>query len=193
MHDWFTKRGQGMGAEYRSVAWPGSQGTASTYFLDEKEASYTTGGSTVSTPAQRNYEIRANAVQVLPLNLRARGNVDYFSSVITRTTFNQHPYDWSPRTRSVRGNLSGRWGRHSTSFSYDTTELFCSDTESSKQGGTPRLSYAFAQTRLGRTPFYAGLNTEAVRLTRLDRWTDAENDQGLTRIDVSPSLRMPFN
>ncbi len=193
MHDWFTKRGQGMGGEYRYVAGPGSQGSASTYFLDEKEASYTAGGGTVSTPAQRNYEIRANAVQVLPLNLRARGNVDYFSSVITRTTFNQNPYDWSSRTRSIRGNLSGSWGRHSTSLSYDTTELFYSDTESSMQGGTPRLSYAFAQTRLGRTPFYAGFNTEAVRLTRIDKWTEAEADQGLTRIDVSPSLRVPFN
>src|SRR5690606_24600005 len=88
---------------------------------------------------------------------------------------------------------SGSWGRHSTSLSYDTTELFYSDTESSMQGGTPRLSYAFAQTRLGRTPFYAGFNTEAVRLTRIDKWTEAEADQGLTRIDVSPSLRVPFN
>jgi LPS-assembly protein len=193
-HDWFTRRGQGTGAEYRYVAGQGSQGTFSTYFLNEKEASYGTGAGTITTPAQRNYEIRANAVQTLPLNLRARGNIDYFSSVQTRAVFNQNPFDWSSRTRSVRGNIGGAWGRHSVSASYDTTELFFSDNESNLQGGTPRLQYGFAQTQLGNTPVYVGIGGEAVRLARIDRWSaDEVYDQGLTRLDVTPSIRVPFN
>ena len=88
----------------------------------------------MTTPAATNYEVRANVAQVLPLNLRARGNVDYFSSIVTRSTFNQNPYDWSSRTRSVRGNLSGNWGRQSVSATYDTTELFYSETSSQPAG-----------------------------------------------------------
>ncbi len=193
MHDWFTKRGQGTGAEYRYVAGPGSQGTVSTYFLNEKEAAYTTGSGVVSTPAQRNYEIRANAVQSLPLNLRARGNVDYFSSITTRATFNQNPYDWSSRTRTVRGSLGGAWGRHSASVNYDRTEMFWTEESSNVTGGTPRLTYSFAQTQLGGTPIYAGLGVEAVRLARVDTAPNVISDQGLTRVDMTPSIRVPFN
>ncbi len=192
-HDWFTKRGQGLGGEYRYVAGPGSQGSFTTYYLDEKEATYNSGGGSVTTPAQTNYEIRANVAQVLPAGLRARGNVDYFSSVVTRTTFNQNPYDWSSRTRSVRGNLSGSWGRQSMSATFDTTELFYSDTSSSLQGGTPRLSYNLAQSRIGKTPLYYSVGTEWVNIARLDKDGDREFDQGLQRFDVSPTLRIPFN
>jgi LPS-assembly protein len=192
-HDWFTKRGQGLGAEYRYVAGPGSQGTLTTYYLNEKQATYQSGAGTVTTPAQTNYEIRANVAQALPAGLRARGNVDYFSSVVTRATFNQNPYDWSSRTRSVRGNLSGSWGRQSVSATYDTTELFYSDTNSSLQGGTPRLSYSLAQSRIGKSPVYYSFGSEWVNIARLDRDGPREFDQTLNRFDVSPMVRVPFN
>ena len=194
-HDWFTKRGQGVGSEYRYVAGPGSQGNFTTYYLKEKEASYQTAGGTVTTPAATNYEVRANVSQVLPAGLRARGNVDYFSSVVTRTTFNQNPYDWSSRTRSIRGNLSGNWGRQSVSATYDTTELFYSDTSSQTTGGTPRFSYSLAQSRIGQTPFYYSVGSEWVNIARVDK-DEAQNlelDSGLQRFDVSPTLRIPFN
>ena len=193
LHDWFAKRGQGVGGEYRYVAGRGSQGTISTYYLKEREASYSTDAGSVTTPAATNYEVRANLAQALPLNLRARGNVDYFSSVVTRATFNQNPYDWSSRTRSIRGNLSGSWGRQSMSATYDTTELFYSDTNSSLQGGTPRLSYNLAQSRIGETPVYYSLGTEWVNISRVDKNSNGEADQGLQRFDVSPTLRVPFN
>ncbi len=192
-HDWFTKRGQGVGGEYRYVAGQGSQGNVTTYYLKEKEATYTTSAGTTTTPAATNYEIRANVAQVLPLNLRARGNVDYFSSIVTRSTFNQNPYDWSSRTRSMRGNLSGTWGRQSVSGTYDVTELFYSETASSLQGGTPRLSYNLAQTRIGSSPVYYSLGSEYVSIARLDKDGPREIDQGLNRLDIAPTVRVPFN
>ena len=194
-HDWFTKRGQGVGAEYRYVAGPGSLGNITTYYLKEKEATYSTSSGTTTTPAATNYEIRANAAQTLPLNLRARGNVDYFSSIVTRSTFNQNPYDWSSRTRSVRGNLSGTWGKQSVSATYDSTELFYSDTNSQTTGGTPRFTYNLAQSQIGETPIYYSLGSEWVNVTRLDREeaTNTEYDQGLQRFDLTPTVRVPFN
>ncbi len=192
-HDWFAKRGNGLGSEYRYVAGTGSQGTFSTYYLKEKEASYETGSGTVTTPAATNYEVRANVSQVLPAGLRARGNVDYFSSVVTRTTFNQNPYDWSSRTRSIRGNVSGTWGRQSVSATYDTTELFYSDTDSQTTGGTPRFSYNLAQTRIGQTPIYYSVGSEWVNIARVDKNATTELDSTLQRFDVSPTIRVPFN
>lgn len=194
-HDWFTKRGQGVGAEYRYVAGPGSQGSFNTYYLKEKEASYSTTAGSVTTPAATNYEIRANVGQALPFKLRARGNIDYFSSIVTRATFNQNPYDWSSRTRTIRGNLSGTWGKQSVSATYDTTELFYTEASSQTMGGTPRLSYSLAQSRIGKTPIYYSLGSEWVNITRVDtdQANNIEYDQGLQRFDITPSVRIPFN
>ena len=50
-YDWFSKAGQGAGADYRYVAAPGSQGDARFYMLDEKERLQADG--TVERPAQR--------------------------------------------------------------------------------------------------------------------------------------------
>ncbi len=194
-HDWFTSRGQGVGGEYRYVGGRASQGTFKTYYLKEKEATYSTSSGTTTTPATTNYEVRANVVQALPASLRARANVDYFSSIVTRSTFNQNPYDWSSRQRSVRGNLSGNWGKQSMSATYDTTELFFTETASQTSGGTPRLSYNLAQSRIGQTPVYYSLGSEWVNIVRLDAddATNTEFDQGLQRFDVSPTVRVPFN
>jgi LPS-assembly protein len=194
-HDWFTSRGQGVGGEYRYVGGQASQGTFKTYYLKEKEATYSTSSGTTTTPAATNYEVRANVVQGLPASLRARANVDYFSSIVTRSTFNQNPYDWSSRQRSVRGNLSGNWGKQSMSATYDTTELFFTETASQTSGGTPRLSYNLAQSRIGQTPVYYSVGSEWVNIVRVDAddATNTEFDQGLQRFDVSPTVRVPFN
>jgi len=194
-HDWFTSRGQGVGGEYRYVGGAASQGTFKTYYLKEKEATYSTSSGTTTTPAATNYEVRANVVQGLPASLRARANVDYFSSIVTRSTFNQNPYDWSSRQRSVRGNLSGNWGKQSMSATYDTTELFFTETASQTSGGTPRLSYNLAQSRIGQTPVYYSVGSEWVNIVRVDAddATNTEFDQGLQRFDVSPTVRVPFN
>ena len=88
-------------------------------------------------------------------------------------------------------NYSGNWGRHSVSASYDATELFYSETASSLQGGTPRLVYSLAQSRIGETPLYYSFNSEYVSMARIDTDGDREIDQGLNRFDVNPTLRVP--
>ena len=50
----------------------------------------------------------------------------------------------------------------SVSATYDTTELFYSDTNSSLQGGTPRFAYNLAQSRIGiLVPRYRRLSPPA--------------------------------
>ena len=83
MHDWFSKTGQGAGAEYRYNFGPAANGNIRGNFLDEHETTYAqSDGSTQPLPASQSYEIHGSANQTLPGNLHARGRVDYFSSIV---------------------------------------------------------------------------------------------------------------
>ena len=80
-HDWFSKTGQGVGGEYRYVLAPGSQGNSTVQFIDEKATTSTENGTEQQIPGTRSYSVRGGLVQMLPLRLRGRANVDYFSSI----------------------------------------------------------------------------------------------------------------
>src|ERR687891_2244428 len=51
-HDWFTRTGQGAGAEYRYVAGQNSYGNVRFYHLDQHQAEFVQSGSTTILPAQ---------------------------------------------------------------------------------------------------------------------------------------------
>src|SRR5262249_34499282 len=74
MHDWYSKTGSSYGGEYRYNLGSG-QGIADFSLLHDNQ--------TDLLPESRSFEIRGNANQIFPHNLRARANVDYFSSVTT--------------------------------------------------------------------------------------------------------------
>ena len=52
-------------------------------------------GFATDVPASRSFELRGGANQALPFNMRARANVNYFSSIQTSETFNTNIYDAS--------------------------------------------------------------------------------------------------
>src|SRR5204862_3218534 len=81
LHDWYSKTGQGIGTEYRYNRGAGSDGNIRTYILNETLTQ--AGASTDSFSSSRSYELRGSANQLLPGGLRARGRIDYFSSITT--------------------------------------------------------------------------------------------------------------
>ncbi len=191
-HDYYSKTGQGMGGELRYIAAPGSEGNARAYFLNEKAATYSSGGSTSSTPDRRSYEIRGNASQRLPGGLRARANVDYFSDIATQQTYYSNLYDASRRQRVFGGNLAGTWGANSVSATYNVTELFFGSTDSTVYGSKPRIALNRAARKLGNSPVYFSLNSDYYAIARISKSETRELDNGLTRIDVSPTFRLPL-
>jgi LPS-assembly protein len=195
MHDWFSRTGQGYGGEYRYVASPTSTGTARTYFLREKAAVYTdSSGTSQVQPARESFEIRGNASQQLPANLRARVDVDYFSDVTVQQIYQTNLYQATLRQRSWGGNVAGAWGANAVSGTYSLRELFVNDTDSQLYGNAPRIGYTRAPRRLFGTPVYFSLGSEfntQVRTARADGKEDFE--EGLTRVDVSPQLRFPLS
>ncbi|MBI2833616.1 MAG: LPS-assembly protein LptD [Acidobacteria bacterium] len=196
-HDWFSKTGQGVGAEYRYVLAPGSEGDARTYLLNEHESTYASseGGQTrlTTVPGRRSYELHASVAQLLPRRLRARGRVDYFSDMTVRQTYHQNIYDASLRTRAYGGNLAGAWHGYNFNGTFDWRETFFGASQSTLYGSSPRISFSRAPRRLAGLPFYVSIGGEYANLLRQDRVDgDTVNDQGLARIDSTPLLRVPF-
>jgi LPS-assembly protein len=190
LHDWFSKAGQGVGGEYRYVSGPQSQGEVSTYLLDGKEAVY---GDFVQ-PARRSFDVRATATQAMPAGLTAQANVNFFSDIATQQLYQQNVYSASQRSRTISGRLSGSWGVHNTSASYESTDIFYGETNYSRYGAVPRLQYRFSNQQLGSAPVFVTLPIEFAGVLRRDvnTRTETDLDRGLNRIDLSPSVNVPF-
>ena len=193
-HDWFTKRGQGLGAEYRYVAGTGLAGQLHD-LLPEGEGSDVlefvghgdhAGGDQLRSARQRRAGAAAQPAGARQRRLLLQHRHPRRRSTRTRTTGRREP-------AACAATCRGNWGRQSVSATYDTTELFYSDTASSLQGGTPRLSYSLAQSRIGETPLYYSFNSEHVSIARIDTDGPREVDQSLNRFDLNPTLRVPFN
>ena len=193
MHDWFSKTGQGMGAEYRYVVAPGSEGNLRTYLLDEDETTtQNADGTTSLQPARRSYEVRGAANQGLGRHLRARGRVDYFSDITVQQTYNTNIYEASRRSRSIATALTGVWGIYNVTGAYERSETFYGTTSSSQNGTTPRLMMTRSERPIGRSPLYFSFASDYSHLLRENRDATTVQDQGLDRLDVVPVVRLPF-
>jgi LPS-assembly protein len=191
LHDWSSKTGQGGGSEYRYNNGKGD-GTLSAYVDDQQGATYINNGTTTQTDASRSYDIRGNANQLLPGNIRARGTVNYFSSIVQSQTFNTNVYDASRNTRSYGGNLVGGWGKYSMNATFDHSEYFSTTTDSVLSGTWPRVSFTRNERPLFNSPAYFSVSTEFAHILRDANTGGIEVNSGLSRFDVSPQLRYPF-
>jgi LPS-assembly protein len=192
-HDWFSKTGQGLGGEYRYILSPGSQGTSRFSFLNERATVYThQNGFEQEVPARRSYSIAGDGMQQLPLGLRARGGVDYFSSIESEQRLQQDVFRATRRTRRFGGNVTGNWGSYLLSATADRNDTFYGE-DYVTAGTLPRVLLSRTERPIGRTPMYFGVSGEYVTLLRS---TTAEGettaDQGVTRLEVQPTLRIPF-
>ncbi len=192
LHDWSSKTGQGVGSEYRYNAGAGD-GNIRAYVDDQKGATYVLdNGATTTTEAARSYDIRGTANQLLPGNIRARANVNYFSSIVQSQTFNTNIYDASRNTRTFGGNLVGGWGKYAMNATFDHSEYFSNTTDSNLSGTWPRVSFTRNERPLFDSPAYFSVSTEFAHILRDSNVGGVEVNSGLSRFDVSPQLRYPF-
>jgi len=193
-HDWYSKTGQEIGGEYRYVMAPGSQGRAQMSFLNEHPTTSTgTDGAPQTFPGTRSYKINGDMAQRLPHAFQARANVNYYTSIVTQQRYNQDLYQATNRSRRLGGNLSGAWGAYSIGVTADRNDYFSSETSFTTTGSLPRISVLRGEHAIGKSPLYFGVAGEYVTLVRSATNDDVKvSDQGLTRLDINPTLRIPF-
>ncbi len=194
LHDWFSKTGQGVGSEYRYNFGAGSDGNVRAYLLDQHAATYvqSNGSTPVTTDASRSFEIRGGANQVLPAHLRARANVNYFSSIVASQTFNTNVYDASRNQRSFGGNVVGAWGTYTMNATIDHSEYFYNTTDSVLSGSWPRVAFTRNERPILDSPVYFSASTEFLHTLRTTRTATSSVDAGLSRVDFAPQIRYPF-
>ncbi len=193
LYDYFSKRGHGLGAEYRFAAAPGSTGNLSVYGLREGETTtQNEDGSQTVTPPSQSYQIRANLSQSLGRRWSARGRVDYFTDIKTQQAYNTNIFDSSRSTRMYGGSISGSVAGFSVNGNYDRIEYFSGATDRTVTGGTPRVTVTRNESPLFGSPIYFSMNGEYANLVRETQFGNAASDRGLTRLDVMPVIRVPF-
>lgn len=195
MADWYSRTGTGIGSEYRYTRGNGSDGTISTYLLQQKANTYTLADGTTrtQTPGQ-SLTINGTVSQALPGRFRLRGTAAYFSSLLVNQTFNTNLYDAGRNRRAVGVNVAGVWHGLAMSGLYDRTEWFSTSTASDVVGSAPRVTVVRGDRRIwSRVPLYFSASAEAGRLTRQTRSEGAVvADHSVGRLDVAPQLRVPF-
>ncbi len=195
LYDYFKKRGQGMGGEYRYAAAPGSSGFFRFYSLNEHESTVTNAdGSLTTLPAGKSYEVRSNVSQSFGRRWTARGRIDYFTDLATQQAYNTDIYDVSRSTRMFGGGISGSLSGLSINGTYDRTEYFAGAESSTVTGSSPRVAVSRNERPLfGNAPAYLSVNTEYVSLVRQTRSNGVvTDDRGLQRLDAMPTVRLPF-
>jgi LPS-assembly protein len=193
-HDWFTRSGQGAGAEYRYVATEQSSGDIRFYRFDQKSITQESGGETSTLPATKSYEISGGLNHALTRNIRARARLDYFTDLITQQLYHQNLYQATRNRRVIEAGLTASLGSLSTSVLYQRSELFSSETRSQVYGSTPRISTSLAPQRLFNAPIYASANAEYAYLP--DRSINegaVVTDNSYRRLDISPTVRIPMS
>ncbi len=193
MDDWYSSRGNGIGAEYRYASAPGSSGFLKFYRLSEHASSIqNTDGSFSSIPGDLSYRVQANVAQALAGHWTVRGSVDYFTSLTVQQAYNTDIYDASNSTRTYSGAISGSLVGFTVNGQYDRTQYFSDASDSTATGGTPRVTLTRNEQPLFGTPLYFSMNSEYVKLTRETTSAGTVTDRGLTRFDLLPTLRLPF-
>ena len=193
-HDWFTKAGQGAGAEYRYVASPQSSGDVRFYRFAREQTLFSEGSQTQTLEAANSYEVTGNVNHALTRNIRARARLDYFTDLVTSQLYHQDLYNATRNRRLIEAGLTAGFGPLMTSALFQRSELFSSETRSQVYGSTPRVSVNYAPQRLFNAPIYASANAEyAVLPNRSISDGVVVTDNGYTRLDVSPSIRVPMS
>ena len=193
-YDWLSKAGNGYGGKYRYQLGGGSQGNAEIYFLNERERVVTdVGGVPRTEPASRSYTINGGMTQNLGGGLRARANANYFSDIRTQQRYQQDVYRATNRNSQFGGNVTGSWAEYVMSGTLDRNDIFYPDGTVTTAGNLPRVTVNRAERPIGRSRLYFGANGEYITFIRNTSRDDLTlTDQGLTRLEFNPTLRIPF-
>ena len=193
-HDWMTKAGQQLGGEYRYVLGPGSQGNSRFTWLDENPVTTTVDGVAQTGAGTKSYSIGGDLTQRLPGTFSLRANADYFSSIVTQQTYQQDLMRATNRTRRFGTYVNGTLAGLQVAATADRNDFFNTATSLTTYGAMPRVNISRPERPIAGSSVYFGVGGEYVTLLRsIENDGVKANDQGLSRFDVAPTIRVPFN
>lgn len=192
-YDWFSKAGRAVTGEYRYVLAPGSSGNATFNLLDERAITLDDDPTQAPRPSRRSYKVHGSLVQALPGGWRAQANANYFTSLETQQRLQQDVFQATTRQRNFDATLSGNWAEYAISARAERRDYFDTSNRLTRTGSLPRVTVSRGERAIGTSPLYFGISGEYVNIIRSRIDDDVElTNQGLSRMDVNPTLRVPF-
>ena len=194
MHDWFSKTGQAVGAEFRYAAAPGSNGLLTTSLVNERDSvTNFPDGTSIARPAGRSYQINGVLTQQLPGNFRAGAQIRYFTDLAVESLYNYNPYDYTNRQSTINANVSGQAAGLQLGAAYSRVEYFYTGDSSQVTGTSPRITVSRPEQAVPGLPIYWGFNGDASGITSKVITGENEVDRGRFRVDFAPSMRVPLS
>ncbi len=192
-YDWFSKAGHGLTGEYRYLLGPGSSGDALFNTLDEPEITAEDANGQAPRAALRSYKVNGSLVQALPGGFRAQASANYFTSLETQQRHQQDVFQATARWRNFEGGISGNWAEYVISARADRRDYFDTNDTMTRTGNQPRINVSRGERPIAGLPIYFGATAEYAGIARSTIADDVTlSDSGLTRFDVSPTVRVPF-
>jgi LPS-assembly protein len=193
-HSYYSKTGQSFGTQYRYVQSAASSGNAEFDMTKEHAATYDQpDGSEKTIGGVDSYNVNGSMTQALPLHLRSTASASYFSSLVAEQRYQQNITQATNRNRTFGGNVIGSWGADTLSTTIQRNEVFTNNTDSIVTGSLPRLNFSRAEKAISDSiPIYYGTTAEYAGLVRTDKTETQTNDQSLSRVDFSPTIRFPY-
>lgn len=193
-HEWMSQAGSKINSQYRYVLSGASRGNADFSFFREKARATTVGGTTTERGASRSFSLNGSVIQALPGSFRGAASADYFSSIATQQQYEQDLYRATNRQRRFGAHVSGTLGQLLVSGAVDRSDIFYSADSLVTNGTLPKLTVSRPERAIAGLPVYFGVAGEYVTLLRSTTQNEVKSlDQGLSRLDVSPSVRIPFS
>jgi LPS-assembly protein len=192
-HNWFSKAGQAVAGEYRYVLAPGSQGRANVSMLSEKDVTNDAGDVTVA--GERSYRVDGSLVQRLGNHWRAQGGANFFTSLGAEQRYQQDFFRATQSTRSFGANITGNYREYVITGTMDRTDYISGVSGGNviTSGGLPRINFTRGERPIGSSRVYFGVGSEYFTMLRRTTVDDVEiSNQGLTRVEVTPTMRFPF-
>ena len=189
-HDWFTKTGYALTGHYRYNLGSGRSGYLIANRLSEKSI---TGANEVSDVSRQSFKFDSQIVHRLPLGLNARGDVNYFTDLAPQQLYQQNVWHATNRRRNVGANLSGSWAEYVLNATFTQQDIFDTNNVLVRDGNLPRVNVSRGEKPIGSSSIYFGATGEYITFVRKTIVADeTQSDRGLTRFDVSPTVRIPF-
>lgn len=190
-HDWFSKAGQNLGANYQFVTSPTSRGNASISMFDEKTQFNEDG--TLSRNAHRSYDIRGTVNQRLGRYFQAIARTQYFTDVSAQQIYQQDVYAASQRQRYFSGSITGGVGRYRLHAVAEQRDFYTGLTSAQRMGRLPQVGLSVGQKTIGRSKVYYLANAELSGIRNQADITQPSTNRSLWRFDAAPTIGAPLS
>jgi LPS-assembly protein len=185
-HDYFSKSGQGVAAQYRFASAPGSNGELRVNMMDEKEQRDANGN--LQRTGHRSYDIRGQMNSLLPRGFRFIGRANYFTDVSSIQLYQQDLFDLSRHDRYFNGSITRNFRYYRFQALAERRDVYTDRTTAQRRGRLPQVNFWVSGLRV-KNLLQFGFDGEVAGIENIPNISQPATSTSLWRADARPTVR----